>query len=64
MQSNLKASFGAAITGQNLVVRARSVAKGRPMAVGLFALSPTAAGALALTGTLPPSMLNGSGRSR
>ena len=45
VQSNLNGSFGVTITGQKLVVRARSVAKGRPMAVGLLAaLSPTAAG--------------------
>jgi hypothetical protein len=49
VQSNLNGSFGVTITGQKLVVRARSVAKGRPMAVGLFALSPTASGALTLS---------------
>ena len=49
VQSNLNGSFGVTITGQKLVVRARAVAKGRPMAVGLLALSPTAAGALTLS---------------
>ena len=50
VQSNLNGSFGVSITGQKLIVRARSVAKGRPMAIGLFALSPNAAGALSLSG--------------
>ncbi|HEX3315961.1 MAG TPA: pilus assembly protein TadG-related protein, partial [Gemmataceae bacterium] len=49
VQSNLNGSFGVAITGQKLIVRARSVARGRPMAVGLLALSPTAAGALTIS---------------
>jgi hypothetical protein len=50
VQSNLKGSFGVSLTGQNLIVRARSVAKGRPMAIGLFALSPNASGALSISG--------------
>jgi Putative Flp pilus-assembly TadE/G-like len=58
VQSNLKGSFGVTITGQKLVVKARAVAKGRPMAVGLFSLAPTGSGAIALSGNAAVTVNN------
>jgi hypothetical protein len=62
VQSNLKGSFGAAITQQKLVVAGRSVAKGRPMAVGIFATSPNAVGALTISGNIEADVRNASVR--
>lgn len=58
VQSNLAGSFGNLLTGQGLVVKARSVAKGKPMAIGLFALSTTASGAISLNNNATVTVKN------
>ncbi|MCI0643082.1 MAG: pilus assembly protein TadG-related protein [Gemmataceae bacterium] len=43
IESHLSATFGAAVSGEDLVVKARSVALGRPAPLGLVALRPNGA---------------------
>jgi putative Flp pilus-assembly TadE/G-like protein len=45
VQRNLKATFGAVITGGPLVIKARAVARGQPAKIGLMALNQSKAGA-------------------
>jgi Flp pilus assembly protein TadG len=45
VQTTLSASFGQIFTGSGMVVTARSVARGQPLAIGIIALSNSGAGA-------------------
>src|SRR5262249_2923909 len=44
-ECNLRATFGAIFPNQPISVRGRAVARGRPLKIGVMALSPNAAGA-------------------
>jgi Flp pilus assembly protein TadG len=51
IESNIDAGFSRIFSAGKLAVRARAVARGRPRAIGIIALSPSGAGAIRTSGS-------------